>query len=316
MFQNVVTLSLNPAIDVTLWLEELVINGANSVAEERFDAAGKAMNVSRMLKAFGVDSHAIVVAGKHNLHAYQERLQNEGVDCEYVLLDGYIRENITLVLPDKTQTRILREGCTVEYEAVEEVCNRLKKCVGNNTLVVISGQLPKGVSSSVLKLICNKIYELGGKIALDTVSVSLEDLYEIRPWVIKPNYAEFCQYVGCAVESEEQLIDCAVEMNQHGIEHVLVSLGNDGLLYTGEEACARVEVPVIDVVSSVGAGDCVLGGFIKAMRCGGNIYKCICTAAAAGTAACLTEGTNPPTKIAMANILQQVNCRILVRSNS
>ena len=309
MFDNIVTLSLNPVIDVTLWMDELVIDSNNVVVQERRDAAGKAMNVSRTLRSFGIDSLAIVLAGKYNLHAYEEQLVAEGIRYELVLVDGYIRENISIILPDKSVTRLLRDGFSVEYEAVEAVCDKLSQVISPKTLVVVSGQLPGGISPTVFKMICRKIHDLGGRIALDTSSITLEDLYEIRPWMVKPNYAEMCHYCGRDLREPGEMLRAAREMNANGVEHVLVSLGKNGMLYAGDGMALRAEVPDVGVVSSVGAGDCAMGGFIKAVQCGGDICKCVTTAAASGTAACMGEGTHPPSKIAMANILQQIRCR-------
>ncbi len=311
MFDNIVTLSLNPALDVTLWMDELVVDGNNIVTEERYDAAGKAMNVSRTLRSFGVDSLAIVLAGKYNLYPYEERLISEGIRYEIIPVDGYIRENISIILPDKSVTRLLREGFTVGYETVEAICKKMDERISTGTLVVVSGQLPKGISPTVLKMICRRIHDLGGRIALDTSSISLEDLYEIRPWLVKPNYAEMCGYCGRDLGDHDGIRDSAREMNQNGVEHVLMSLGRGGILYSGKGVQLRVDVPEVGVVSSVGAGDCTMGGFIKAVQCGGDIFRCVSTAAASGTAACMGEGTHPPSKIAMANILQQLRCRVI-----
>lgn len=311
MFDSIVTLSLNPAIDVTLWMDELVVDGNNIVTEERYDAAGKAMNVSRTLRSFGVDSLALVLAGRYNLHPYEQRLISEGIHYELIPVDGYIRENISIILPDKSVTRLLRDGFSVEYETVEALCAKLSDAVSSGTLVVVSGQLPRGISPTVLKMICRRIHSLGGKIALDTSSITLDDLYEISPWMVKPNYAEMCHYCGRDLRAQDDMLAAAQEMNANGVEHVLVSLGRGGMLYSGGGVGLRVDVPEVSVVSSVGAGDCAMGGFIKAFQCGGDICKCVSTAAASGTAACLGEGTNPPSKIAMANILQQLRCQVL-----
>lgn len=309
MFGKIITLSLNPAIDVTLWTDTLKTDDENPVIDEQYDAAGKAMNVSRALRYYGVDSLALVLAGCHNLHRYEERLKAEKVNYRLIMVDGYIRENISIVQPDRTVTRLLREGFCVEYETVDQIKEELTKVVTPDSLVVISGKLPRGISPTVLKMICGHVDRLGGKIALDTSNITVEDIYEIKPWVMKPNYEEACQMSNSELCHKEALVEFGFEANRHGIEHCIVSLGDEGFIHTSDGNATLVQVPMVDVMSSVGAGDCLLAGFIMSAQQLLPLESCLKVAAAFGTAACMTEGTNPPPKLATANIMQQVRCR-------
>lgn len=306
MFSKIITLSLNPAIDVTLWTQTLKSDQDNLVEDEQYDAAGKAMNVSRALHYYGTESTALVLAGRHNLHRYEERLKVEKVNYRLVTVDGYIRENISIVQPDRSVTRLIRDGFCVEYEAIDEIKEQLSQMVEDNSLVVISGKLPRGISPKVLKMICHHVTSLGGKIALDTSTLALEDFYDIKPWIIKPNYAEACELAGRELTTEQSIAELGREVNAHGIDNCLISLGPEGLIHTCAEGATRVLVPTIDVISAVGAGDCTLAGFIMSVQQGLSVERCLRVAAAFGTAACLTEGTNPPPKLATANIIQQL----------
>ncbi|MEG0541054.1 MAG: hexose kinase, partial [Angelakisella sp.] len=302
-------LSLNPAIDVTLWTETLKPDEDNIVEDEQYDAAGKAMNVSRALRYYGVDNLALVLAGCHNLHRYEQRLREEKINYRLITVEGYIRENISIVQPDRSVTRLMRQGFCVEYETVDEIKEQLSQVVEEGSLVVISGKLPRGISPTVLKMICNHISSLGGRVSLDTTTLTLADIYEIKPWIIKPNYAEACQLAGKELNSHEALVAFGAEVNANGIDHCLISLGHEGLLHTGNGGATRVLVPAVDVISSVGAGDCTLAGFIMSVQQEMSLERCLSVAAAFGTAACLTEGTNPPPKLATANILQQLKVK-------
>lgn len=312
MFTKIVTLSLNPAIDVTLWTEALKTDEENPVIDEQYDAAGKAMNVSRTLRYYNTDSFALVLAGCHNLHRYEQRLIAEKVHYKIITVDGYIRENISIVQPDRTVTRLLREGFCVEYETVDEIKEQLSQVVIPNSLVVLSGKLPRGISPTVLKMICRHIDALGARISLDTSTLELKDIYEIKPWVIKPNYQEACMMTGRELNSQELLAEFCRDANRNGIEHCLVSLGPEGLIHGCDAGVTRVLVPSVDVISAVGAGDSLLAGFIMSVQQELPMERCLRVAAAFGTAACLTEGTNPPPKLATANIMQQLELRRVV----
>lgn len=310
MFKRIIALSLNPALDVTLWVDHLNPNTENTVVEEGYEAAGKAVNVSRALHAYGVPCRSIVLAGKFNRDRFEGRLQQEGVNYRLVEVEGYTRENITILQSDGRATRLLRQGFAVPHEALEEVEKLLEQEVVENSLVIISGSLPKGISPRILRQICQKIVRSGGKIALDVTPLTDGDLEEIRPWAIKPNRAECCDFAGRDLQTSEEMIAYAQSLNARGVEHCLISLDREGLVYVGGEQVIRVEVPEVDVVSHVGAGDSCFAGFIAGMNQGFPLEKCVRTAAAMGTASCLREGAEPPTKIATANILLQLQSSV------
>ena len=306
MFKNIVALALNPSLDTTIWLDQIRMGEENIATAERFDASGKAVNIARTLKYYGVENELVLLLGKHNMIPYISQLDREKIKYHLVTVEGHTRENLTIIQRDGNSTRIMRKGFVVEHEAVEEVLAMLEQCVGEGTLVMISGQLPDGVSVRRFKMICAKIKELGGVISLDSRSLTLEDMLEIGPWLIKPNRREFLQLVGRPLETRQELAAAAAEVVKQGIRHCLVSLGADGLVYAGPEGVFAAYVPQVIVKSATSAGDSLLSGFIKAKLSGKDIRRCLQTAAAFGTAACMIEGSVPPPKLSLGNILEQV----------
>ena len=312
MFDRIITLSLNPAIDATLWVEKVRQGADNGVQGEKYESAGKAMNVSRALRIYGVDSLAVVLAGDRNRERYEEPLKDEGIHYTIIPVEGYTRENISVVQGDHSVTRFLREGFSVPYEAVEELIELLGREVAPGTLVVISGTLPAGISDKLLKKICLAIRQAGGRVALDTSArFSLEDMAEVAPWMIKPNRGELEALAHRELPDIPEQVRFCQELRRCGVEHCLVSMGDSGILYTGEEGVYQVMVPDVKVISAVGSGDYCLAGFVLSQFTGKTLVQSLKTAASFGTAACLTEGTSPPTYIATANILQQVCCERL-----
>ena len=95
-------------------------------------------------------------------------------------------------------------------------------------------------------------------------------------------------------------------MHRGGITHVIVSLGGDGFVYGGEVGGIRVSVPKITPVSTIGAGDSLIAGFLAGIYERRDIEDVLRLAAAFGTAACLTEGTNPPNKEEIYGLESQI----------
>ncbi|MCI9666819.1 MAG: 1-phosphofructokinase family hexose kinase [Angelakisella sp.] len=307
MFDHIITLSLNPAIDATLWVEGIQTGADNAVLSEKYESAGKAMNVSRALRIYGVESLALVLAGAHNRERYEEPLKREGIRYTILPVPGYTRENIAIVEESRTVTRFLREGFTVPYEAVEELLLLLGREVRERTLVVISGTLPAGISDQILLDICLAIRERGGLVALDTSArFTLEEIGRFTPWLIKPNRKELEEMARRELPGTPEIVDFCRELTGRGVCHCLVSMGDSGILYAGAEGVYQVMVPNVSVVSAVGSGDYCLAGFVLGQATKKSLVQSLKTAASFGTAACLTEGTSPPTPLATANILNQV----------
>ena len=307
MFDHIITLSLNPAIDATLWVEGIQTGADNAVLSEKYESAGKAMNVSRALRIYGVESLALVLAGAHNRERYEEPLKREGIRYTILPVPGYTRENIAIVEESRTVTRFLREGFTVPYEAVEELLLLLGREVRERTLVVISGTLPAGISDQILLDICLAIRERGGLVALDTSArFTLEEIGRFTPWLIKPNRKELEEMARRELPGTPEIVDFCRELTGRGVCHCLVSMGDSGILYAGAEGVYQVMVPNVSVVSAVGSGDYCLAGFVLGQATKKSLVQSLKTAASFGTAACLTEGTSTPTPLATANILNQV----------
>ena len=279
----------------------------NAVLSEKYESAGKAMNVSRALRIYGVESLALVLAGAHNRERYEEPLKREGIRYTILPVPGYTRENIAIVEESRTVTRFLREGFTVPYEAVEELLLLLGREVRERTLVVISGTLPAGISDQILLDICLAIRERGGLVALDTSArFTLEEIGRFTPWLIKPNRKELEEMARRELPGTPEIVDFCRELTGRGVCHCLVSMGDSGILYAGAEGVYQVMVPNVSVVSAVGSGDYCLAGFVLGQATKKSLVQSLKTAASFGTAACLTEGTSPPTPLATANILNQV----------
>lgn len=307
MFDKIITLSLNPVADVTCYMKEFIHGESNVVESELYDAAGKAVDVSRVLQCYGIPNTALIVAGQDGSRRYFERLQDENVNTKVIYTKGRLRENISIMTADGTETRLVRNGPKIKHHTIAELETVLKEEIKPTTLVVVAGLMPEGVENEDICDICAFIKECGGIIALDTRSVTLDDVSQIKPWVIKPNYDELCALVGQQLHSLEEIKEAVLKVANAGVRHVLASLGEDGMVYTNGSVTYKADVPVLsEIKSSVGAGDAALAGFIIAHDFKYDPKRSVQYAAAFGTASCLVAGTNPPRKISVAMINNQI----------
>ena len=57
------TITLNPAIDRTFWIQRIRDDVSNRILEEKSFAGGKSIDVSRVLKNLGIDNTALGFVG-------------------------------------------------------------------------------------------------------------------------------------------------------------------------------------------------------------------------------------------------------------
>jgi fructose-1-phosphate kinase PfkB-like protein len=131
-------------------------------------------------------------------------------------------------------------------------------------------------------------------VALDSQTFGAAEILSLKPWLIKPNEEEIEALVGHPCPDLPSRIEAADTLYAGGICNVLLSLGGNGALYVGESGRFRIEVPAISPLSTIGAGDSTLAGFLSAYAEGLDGVACLARACAFGSAACLEPGTNPP----------------------
>jgi fructose-1-phosphate kinase PfkB-like protein len=148
-------------------------------------------------------------------------------------------------------------------------------------------------------------------VALDSQTFGANEIVALKPWLIKPNSEEIEALVGHPCHGLEALLEAADSLFQGGIAHVFVSLGGDGAIYCGEFGKYRIDVPTIKPLSTIGAGDSTLAGFLSAYADGLDGIACLTRACAFGTAACLEAGTNPPLPDKVASISKQIRVTAL-----
>ena len=289
---NIYTITLNPAYDVHAHIPHFAPFHENLAQITSRDAGGKGVNLSRALTSGGAENTAVVVLGKENAAEFKASLAEFGQNCLYFEKEGRIRENLTIHCDDSPETRISFSGFSVDDTILTEILSAM--AVDSDTVVTFTGRVSGGISMKAVKNFLTQLRQMGAKIVLDSKSFSLEDIYDIQPWLIKPNQEEISEYFGCEVETIAQALEKAKIFSQHGVTNAMISLGEQGALLVSDGIAITATAPAIRVVSTVGAGDSSIAGFLTASAKGASRAECLATAVAYGSAACMSEGSQPP----------------------
>ena len=306
--KNIITITPNPAYDVHCNVPNFSLYHENFAEITSTDAGGKGINISRALAANGIYNRAFTFVGDENGDGFGKAFEREEFELISFTVKGRVRENITCHTEGAPETRISFSGFTVTEENIYRMYEFVKQNIYRDTTLALAGSFPKGFTIEHAKVLLSEFAKKGARIVIDSRSFSLEDLREVKPWLIKPNQEEISHYLGREVKSFDEIIAAAKELHEDGIENVMISLGGDGAMLVCKEGVFTARPPKINVISTIGAGDSAIACFLAAEREGKSPLECLRTAVAYGSAACLTSGTCPPSPADVATILAQIEC--------
>lgn len=284
------TVTLNPALDRTLYVDELKTHEPNRIAREERYAGGKGIDVSRALLTMGVPSVALGLVGGFDGKEFEGRLLNEGIACDFTRISGETRTNIVIQEASTgTETALLAQGPEVQPAELMDLVEKLER-LSDMSFLVISGSLPGGLSSEVYRRLVQIGNSKGATTLLDTSGNALRHGILARPAIIKPNREELAELAGTRFEDLRAIVRfCRTILDR--VATVLVSLGAEGMVLVDSEQTLHAKPPKVEVKSSVGAGDCAVAGFVKGLVDKETPADCLRRAVASGTAATLTPGT-------------------------
>ncbi|WP_338892702.1 1-phosphofructokinase family hexose kinase [Rhodococcus sovatensis] len=303
----IVTLTANPSIDRTVMLDsEMVRGGVHRARGADSDPGGKGVNVARVLTASGVQAMAVLPAAEHD--PLLEALTTKGVRYCAVPTAALARTNITVSEPGGTTTKINEPGPELSDVTRAALFAAIVDLGRDATWVVLSGSLPPGAPVDWYAELVTALRATPCKVAVDTSDAPLLALAASfpasAPDLIKPNSEELAQLTGVDGDELERAaaagdptaaVDASRILLTRGVGAVLATLGSAGaVLVTGEGAWFATP-PKIDAISTVGAGDSSLAGYILADIERSAPEDRIRRAVAYGTAATALPGTTLPT---------------------
>jgi 1-phosphofructokinase len=260
----IVTLTLNPSLDRTIEVEQLVRGSMTRATSARLDPGGKGVNVSRALLANGVASRAVVPVGGADGEQLVRLLEADGIPLRAVDVAGRTRSNVTIAEPDGVVTKLNEPGEPLSPDELRAVADAVLAEAGSASWVVTCGSLPPGVPAGIYAQMCEFFTKAGVRVAVDASGPALLAALEAAPVLIKPNREELAEAVGHPIDSVGDAVEAAAELRARGAGSVLASLGADGAVLVEDAGVTIGEAPVTGARSTVGAGDALLAGFLAA----------------------------------------------------
>ena len=303
----IVTVTLTPALDKTVILPDFRVNEVNRIQSLRLDPGGKGINVSKGLRALGVDSLATGILGGDTGRYIEKSLHEAGIACDFVWTDRDTRTNLKVVDPVRhTNTDINEPGAPVSAAVLEDVYHKTEAAAHPGDIVVLAGKAPAETPDTIFADWTERLRARGVKVYMDADAGLLIEGVKACPALIKPNDAELGRLTGRAFSGIGEMAEAARQLIRGGIETVVVSLGGDGALFVTGEQVLRGYGLKVDVQSTVGAGDSMLAALACAAERRMSFRDGCALAMAFSAAAVTTPGTQPAERAVVDALLDQV----------
>jgi 1-phosphofructokinase len=318
----ILTLTPNPSTDRTVALAGVLERGAVLRAESvTSQSGGKGVNISRAALAAGVPTIAVVPAQQDD--PFVVELLRDGIDCRPERPAGAVRVNLTLTEPDGTTTKVNTPGAVVTREDLDRLASAVEERASQATWVVLAGSLPPGAPDGWYAELVGALTGADAKVAVDTSGAPLvalaSGLEQHAPDLMKPNGEELASLTGGdpeAIEADPTAAAAAAAvLVTRGVGSVLATLGGSGAVLVTADGAWHATPPPTTVVSTVGAGDSSLFGYLLGDLRGAEPAERLRLAVAYGSAAAGLPGTTIPTPAHIRPELVEVRELVLHTEN-
>ena len=304
---RIATVTLNPAFDLVGRLARIEIGEVNTVETLGLYPAGKGINVAKVLADLGAKLSVTGFLGEENQGNFVQAFAQNGVDDKFYRIAGKTRINVKITETEADVTDLNFLGFEIREQDWKAFIRQSQTWENQYDLVAVCGSLPRGVTPEQFAAWLESLHQQGLKVVLDSSNAALTAGLTAHPWLVKPNRRELEVWAGRSLHTIEEVIEAAEQLRSHGIEHVIISMGEKGSVWLNSEGVLQAQPPRCEnVVSTVGAGDSMVAGLIYGFSQGWSKEKTLSFASATSALAVSQSNVGISDKQALEQILAQV----------
>lgn len=260
----VLTLTLNPAVDVSIATESIAYDDRVYITAESAQPAGKGINAANVLHRYGAQVEAISTFGGELGSRFANLLAESQLPVTLIPVRGETRRNIAITDSEGLTLKLDQRGSALATDELKRVEAKLLERLPHAKWLTMTGSLPPGLAVDTYGRLIGIAREHGVSTLLDTSGDALLAGLEAGPTLAKPNRPEAERLLGRSLFSEAEAVAGAEEIQAMGAQRVLLSLGSQGAVAVWEGGRLRAKPPVTATGSPIGAGDvagavCILG---------------------------------------------------------
>jgi len=252
---RVLTVTLNPAIDVTWTVEALRVGETVRVRGVRSRSGGKGVNVAAVVRALGGDSLVVALTAAAGPDEFRTGLDALGLPHRLVPALTAVRRTVAVVADDATTTSLQEPGSPAAGGSAAAVVAVLAEELARGAgAVVVSGSLPPGLPADLPARLVGLAREHGVPVVADLSGAPLRAAAGAGA-VLVPNRDELADLVGRPATGVADVVAAGRHLLAGGAAAVLATLGEQGVVaVTAAGAWHACPVEVV-VGNPTGAGD-------------------------------------------------------------
>ena len=300
----------NCAWQLTYRFERVTPGTVNRVQEVYRSAAGKGVNVARVLNALELPVTLLAYLGGANGRRIRTALRREGINTRVVEMDADTRTCVTLLEmpaaspPARQVTELVEPAAVASGAAQERFAAACDELLRRATAVVIAGTAIGGAQREVYAEMVRRARRHGVVTLLDAYRDHGRAALRAAPAVLKINRAELAELARAPVRTGAERVAAYRHLREcHGVQWVMVTAGAEGLEAYDGTRVVRATPPAVPVVNSIGSGDAAAAGVIAGM---------VAAAGGAGTAPLRLENADLAVAARYAVACGSANCHSTV----
>jgi 6-phosphofructokinase 2 len=289
---GIITITANPAIDKTSSVTAMMPERKMKCARPVFEPGGGGVNVARAIKKLGGSATAVFFAGGYSGQFFKKLLDVEEIKSDTVEIQDHTRENL-IIFDQSTslQYRFGMPGPVIAELEWKKLLSRIQR-FQNPEFIIGSGSLSPGMPIDFYARIAFIAKKKKAKCIIDTSGDPLKLAINEGVFMIKPSLAELNALVGPKESGDEMVSDLGkMAIENARCEVILVSMGLSGAMLITKKGAQKIAAPVVNIKSTVGAGDSMVAGVVISLSRGKSLYDAAQYGVACGTAATLNAGT-------------------------
>ncbi len=281
------TCTLNPSLDYFI-KEDVYLGKLNRVENTAYDVGGKGIIVSVLANNLGIESTAIgFLGGFTGEFILNELKKYEKINLDFTGIKDNTRINIKINNGIETEINGATQRITKnEWDVFLEKLETIKK----GDVLILSGSVCKGVTDNMYKTIMEKANEKGVMLIVDSTKENLIIGCRQKAFLVKPNKKELDEVFEVKIKCEKEIIYYAKQLQKLGAKNVLVSLGREGAILVTKNSTYKGYGVDGNVMSTVGAGDSMLSGFLIEFLKTEDYGKALKFSCACGSSTAFSEG--------------------------
>jgi 6-phosphofructokinase 2 len=290
---GILTLTLNPALDITTSVEQLRPQRKLRCSAPRYDAGGGGINVSRAIRELGGSSLAFVAAGGATGKHLLDILGASGIDAVVHECRGDTRFSLTVMEQSSGEHfRFVLPGPQQDEAHADALLQAVTSAIDQGAqFIVASGSLPPGVPIDFYGHVARHAKRAGAALILDTSGPALSAALKDHPYCVRINHHEARELIGGddAIVAADALARRLID--EGTAEVAIITIADQGAIVATTQGVTRIRPPRVTVRSTVGAGDSFVAALTLGLARQWPVERAARYGVAAAAAAVTTEAT-------------------------